>query len=62
MGRYKKRVMIFTLGALVSLAACVTVNVYFPEKDVKSAYKDLEDELVQPADDQPPDRMVLGGS
>ena len=34
----------------MSFAACaiITVNVYFPEKDVKSAYKSLEDELLQP--------------
>ncbi len=47
---YKERVLIITLGALVSFAACaiITVNVYFPEKDVKSAYKSLEDELLEP--------------
>jgi hypothetical protein len=38
-----------TLSALLSVAACavITVNVYFPEKDVKSAYKSLEEELLQ---------------
>jgi hypothetical protein len=38
-----------TLSALLSFAACavITVNVYFPEKDVKSAYKSLEEELLQ---------------
>ncbi len=47
---YKERVLIFTIGAVVSFAACavITVNVYFPEKDVKAAYKSLEDELLQP--------------
>jgi hypothetical protein len=41
--------MMFTLGTLLSFAACavITVNVYFPEKDVKSAYKSLEEELLQ---------------
>lgn len=50
MYRYKERVLIFSLGAFVSFAACaiITVNVYFPEKDVKSAYKSLEDELLDP--------------
>ena len=50
MYRYKDRLLIFTLGVFVSVAACaiITVNVYFPEKDVKSAYKSLEDELLQP--------------
>jgi hypothetical protein len=42
--------MIFALSAVVTIAACaiITVNVYFPEKDVKSAYKSLEDELLEP--------------
>ena len=51
MDRGKKHLMVLTLSALVSFAACaiITVNVYFPEKDVKSAYKELEDELLEPA-------------
>ncbi|MGH7412152.1 MAG: DUF1318 domain-containing protein [Candidatus Methylomirabilis sp.] len=50
MCRYKEHLLILTLTALVTVAACaiITVNVYFPEKDVKSAYKSLEDELLQP--------------
>ncbi len=50
MRSYKEHLLILTLTALVSFAACaiITVNVYFPEKDVKSAYKSLEDELLQP--------------
>ena len=50
MRRHKKQLMILTLSALLSFVACaiITVNVYFPEKDVKSAYKSLEDELLQP--------------
>ena len=47
----KKRVRV-TLGTLVVLimAACavITVNIYFPEKDVKEAYKELEKELMTP--------------
>lgn len=51
MRRYRKQLMLLTLSALFSFAACavITVNVYFPEKDVKSAYKSLEEELLQPA-------------
>lgn len=47
--------LIITLGALLCLAACaiITVNVYFPEKDVKSAYKSLEDELLEPTPKTP---------
>ncbi len=50
MCRHKEHLFVLTLGALMSFAACaiITVNVYFPEKDVKSAYKSLEDELLQP--------------
>jgi hypothetical protein len=50
MRRYKEHLVIVSLGALLSFAACaiITVNVYFPEKDVKSAYNSLEDELLQP--------------
>lgn len=55
MCRYKEHVLIVVLGALLSFAACaiITVNVYFPEKDVKSAYKSLEDELLEPAPKKP---------
>lgn len=41
----------FAIGALFFvLAACavITVNIYFPEKDVKEAYKALEKELMTP--------------
>lgn len=50
MCRHKEHLFVLTLGALMSFAACaiITVNIYFPEKDVKSAYKSLEDELLQP--------------
>src|SRR5574337_1457822 len=50
MRRYRKQLTMLTLSALFSFAACavITVNVYFPEKDVKSAYKSLEEELLQP--------------
>ena len=50
MRRNRKQLAMLTLSALLSFAACavITVNVYFPEKDVKSAYKSLEEELLQP--------------
>jgi len=48
-------------GAAGLLAACafITVNVYFPEKDVKQAYKSLDEMLLKqapqaPASDKPP--------
>ncbi|HWQ68708.1 MAG TPA: DUF1318 domain-containing protein [Patescibacteria group bacterium] len=49
MRRNRKPLVILTLSTLLSFAACanITVNIYFPEKDVKSAYKSLEDELLQ---------------
>ena len=55
MRTHKEPLVIVILGALVSIAACaiITVNVYFPEKDVKSAYKSLEDELLQPTPKKP---------
>ena len=55
MCRHKDRLLVVTLGALLSFAACaiITVNVYFPEKDVKAAYKSLEDELLEPAPKKP---------
>ncbi|MBI2883047.1 MAG: DUF1318 domain-containing protein [Candidatus Methylomirabilis oxyfera] len=50
MRRNRKPLVMLTLSALFSFVACanITVNIYFPEKDVKSAYKSLEEELLQP--------------
>jgi hypothetical protein len=44
----KKRIKFLTGACLLIIAACavITVNVYFPEKDVKEAYKALEKELM----------------
>jgi len=44
----KKRIKLASIGLMVIIAACavITVNVYFPEKDVKEAYKALEKELM----------------
>ena len=46
----KKRGILWAEILLVILVSCavITVNVYFPEKDVKEAYKDLENELITP--------------
>lgn len=54
----------FVVGALFFvLAACavITVNIYFPEKDVKEAYKELEKELMTPGKtDQTPAKKPDG--
>lgn len=49
------------LCGLLAACAVITVNVYFPEKDVKQAYKSLDDMLLKqggdtnkPAEGQPP--------
>ena len=52
-----KRKVKFLMGALFFImVSCeiITVNIYFPEKDVKEAYKILEEELMSP-DEQKPD-------
>jgi len=49
----------FLMGALFFImvsCAIITVNIYFPEKDVKEAYKTLEEELMGP-DEQKPDEQ-----
>jgi hypothetical protein len=46
-----KKIVKGAAGALLfTVAACavITVNIYFPEKDVKEAYKVLEKELMDP--------------
>src|SRR3990172_5760651 len=51
----KRRNKFATLACLLILAACavITVNIYFPEKDVKEAYKALEKELMTPEGTKP---------
>jgi len=46
----KKSAMLWAEMLLVILVSCavITVNIYFPEKDVKEAYKTLEKELMTP--------------
>jgi len=44
----KKRMKLIVLALFIIIASCavITVNIYFPEKDVKEAYKNLEKELM----------------
>jgi len=44
----KSKIKFFSAVLLFTLVACavITVNIYFPEKDVKEAYKTLEKELM----------------
>jgi len=51
----KKKVSVATAIFFLAILSCmvVTVNVYFPEKDVKDAYKLLEKELMTPEEGKP---------
>lgn len=40
------RVLLLGLTCVITACAVITVNIYFPEKDVKEAYKVLEKELM----------------
>jgi hypothetical protein len=40
------RVLLLGLTCIIAACAVITVNIYFPEKDVKEAYKVLEKELM----------------
>ncbi len=56
-----KRKSWFVAGALAFiLASCavITVNIYFPEKDVKEAYKTLEKELMAPEEKTPKEKDI----
>jgi uncharacterized protein YdbL (DUF1318 family) len=44
----KKAGLLAAVIFIVASCAVITVNVYFPEKDVKQAYGDLEKELMKP--------------
>lgn len=48
----KKRLTfaLFSLSLIIASCAVITVNIYFPEKDVKEAYKVLEKELMAPSE------------
>jgi uncharacterized protein YdbL (DUF1318 family) len=49
-GNMRGKIKSLTVVLLFFLVSCavITVNVYFPEKDVKEAYKSLEKELMKP--------------
>ena len=55
-----KKITLLITGLFFIMASCVvmTVNVYFPEKDVKEAYKTLEKELMT---DKKPDEKKPAG-
>lgn len=55
MRQFRRPLLIGAASALFAVAACanITVNIYFPEKDVKSAYKSLEEELLQTPQQEP---------
>ena len=49
----KGKVFIGALFFFIVSCAVITVNIYFPEKDVKEAYKTLEEELMNPEEQKP---------
>jgi len=49
----KAKVFIGALFFVIVSCAIITVNIYFPEKDVKEAYKALEEELMTPNEQKP---------
>jgi hypothetical protein len=53
MGKGKWVRIALALFALTVSCAIITVNIYFPEKDVKEAYKVLEKELMTPSEKKP---------
>lgn len=61
----KIRMKLFLASAVFLLVSCavITVNIYFPEKDVKEAYKSLEKDLMNPGATPPakPDDKKPGG-
>ncbi len=44
----KAKYLLTALAFIIASCAVITVNIYFPEKDVKEAYKELEKELMAP--------------
>ncbi len=50
-----KKVLVVTAILFLAMISCmmITVNIYFPEKDVKEAYKALEEELMTPEEGKP---------
>jgi hypothetical protein len=61
----KKSRLFILSGLFIIIVSCavITVNIYFPEKDVKEAYKALEDELMKTdnaVDDKKPEAEPKG--
>jgi uncharacterized protein DUF1318 len=58
--------LVASLCGLLGACAIITVNVYFPEKDVKQAYKSLDEMLLKgngsksPAGEKPPEEQPAG--
>jgi hypothetical protein len=54
----KKKVSVATAIFFLAMVSCmvITVNIYFPEKDVKEAYKALEKELMTPEEGKPKEK------
>ena len=48
-----KRSILIGLGCAAALAACITINVYFPEAAVKELSQQIEDEVQRKAADEP---------
>jgi uncharacterized protein YdbL (DUF1318 family) len=51
----KKKFKLISVALFFIIVSCavITVNIYFPEKDVKAAYKNLEKELMKPEEEKP---------
>jgi hypothetical protein len=61
----KKRMVVLTGILFFTMVSCmvITVNIYFPEKEVKEAFKALEKELMTPEGEKPkPKPDVKSGS
>jgi uncharacterized protein YdbL (DUF1318 family) len=56
--KMKRKSWVIASALTLILASCavITVNIYFPEKDVKEAYKTLEKELMSPEEKMPKDK------
>ncbi len=50
--------LVSVLCALLAACAIITVNVYFPEKDVKKAYKSLDEMLLKQGDKAAPEGVT----
>lgn len=48
--------LLIALSAFLASCAIITVNVYFPEKDVKQAYKSLDEMLLKEGDTSTPEQ------